>query len=225
MGTEALFFKLDVRSDEDWQALYKELSARWQRLDVLINNAGVASAGLIEHQSITDWQWLLDINVMGVVRGCHMFTPMMKRQGQGHIINIASMAGLLHAPAMSAYNVSKAGVIALSETLLVELDSFNVGVSVVCPAFVQTNLLSTMRSSVPELNKRVSGWMGSSRITADDVAKATYKALVEKEFYVLTHRKEKLAWWLKRLNPAAFHTLLKKTAARQVQRMAEQIAA
>ncbi len=223
-GTEAFFFELDVRSETHWNSLYSVIEEKWQGVDVLVNNAGVAAAGLIEDLSIDDWQWVMDINVMGVVRGCKTFAPMMKRAGSGHIINVASMAGLLHAATMSAYNVSKSSVVALSETLRVELDSWDVGVSVVCPAFFQTNLTETMRTNIPGITNTVNKWMESSNITADDVARATYQGFVEKQFFILTHRREKMLWWLKRLSPDALHRLMIKTTRKQIQRMAEKMA-
>ena len=217
-GTEAFFIKLDVTNDEDWVTVANVVFERWRSLDVLINNAGVASCGLIEDQSIDDWQWQLDINVMGVVRGCKAFVPMMKKRGQGHIVNVASMAGLLHMPTMSAYNVSKASVVALSETLLIELDNHNVGVTVVCPAFFKTNLTNTMRSAIPGIENTVNRWMSSSQITADDVAKSTFDAMFNGDFYVLTHRREKWLWWLKRMSPKALQVILKKAAKKQLKR-------
>ncbi|GAA3919944.1 SDR family oxidoreductase [Litoribacillus peritrichatus] len=223
-GCNAFFFELDVRSDEGWAELYKEVTKQWQQVDVLINNAGVAAAGLIEDLPMDDWAWLMDINVMGVVRGCKTFAPLMKHQGFGHIINVASMAGLLHAATMSAYNVSKSGVIALSETLRIELAGFNINVSVVCPAFFQTNLTATMRTNIPGVTNTVNKWMASSNVTADDVAKMTYDGMVHKRFFILTHRKEKMLWWLKRLSPEALQQLMIRTTKKQIQRMMEKMA-
>jgi NAD(P)-dependent dehydrogenase (short-subunit alcohol dehydrogenase family) len=223
-GVDAFFHRLDVTQEADWQTLHREVLSRWGQLDVIINNAGVAAAGLIEDQSIEDWRWLLDINVLGVVLGCKMFTPLMKRRNGGHIINVASMAGLLHAPSMSSYNVSKAGVVALSETLKAELSSWNIGVSVVCPAFFQTNLTNSMRTSIPGVTKTVNKWMARSSVTADDVAKATFKGMKANDFFILTHTKEKLLWWLKRLSPDLLHQLISKTSGKQIKKIMEKVA-
>lgn len=223
-GAEAFFFELDVRSDEQWQSLYNEIAQRWQGLDVLVNNAGVAANGLIEDQTMIDWQWIMDINVLGVVRGCRTFTPLMKKQGQGHIINIASMAGLIHAATMSSYNVSKAAVVALSETLRIELESSNIGVSVVCPAFFKTNLLDTMRTNIPGVKKTVDRWMNNSGISAEDVARMVYQGMAKQQFYILTHRREKMLWWLKRVSPSVLHRLMIKETRKTIKRMAQKMA-
>lgn len=220
-GSDAFFFHLDVSNEEHWKQLKEEALTHWNKVDVLINNAGVASASLLEDQSLKDWQWLLDINLTGVMLGCKTFLPHMKARDNGHIINTASMAGLLHAPCMTAYNVSKAGVVALSETLKVEVSSWNIGVSVVCPAFVQTNLTDSMRTTIPGVDKTVNRWMAQSSVTADDVAKAVFNGMTKGDFYVLTHRKEKLFWWLKRVSPAALLNLMGKTSGKQIRKIVE----
>ncbi|WP_410210435.1 SDR family NAD(P)-dependent oxidoreductase [Aquirhabdus sp.] len=106
-STEVLHRHADVTREEDLQAIADELDQRWGGLDVLINNAGVAQAGAIEDVLISDWEWILNINLLGVVRGCKVFTPIFKRQGHGHIVNIASMAGLLDVPRMASYTSPK----------------------------------------------------------------------------------------------------------------------
>src|SRR5690606_11174933 len=93
---------------------------------------------------MADWEWIIDINLKGVVRGCRAFTPMMKKQGSGQLVNIASLAAVANAPTMSSYNVTKAGVVSLSETLRHELAPYGIGVTVVCPSFFQTNLADTL---------------------------------------------------------------------------------
>src|SRR3546814_13789456 len=95
-------------------------------VDLLFNNAGVAQSGPIDETTMDDWQWIVDINLLGVVRGCRVFTPLMKTQGSGVIVNIASMAGLIHPPQMAAYNTTKAAVVALSETLKAELHRYDI---------------------------------------------------------------------------------------------------
>jgi len=222
-GTAAFFFKLDVTQESQWLALKDEVLKQWGNVDVVINNAGVAAAGLIEDQSVEDWKWLLDINVLGVALGCKTFTPLMKARNTGYLINVASMAGLLHAPSMASYNVSKAGVVALSETLKVELSSWDIGVSVVCPAFFQTNLTNTMRTTIPGVSKTINRWMEGSSVTAEDVAKEVYQGMSSHRFYVLTHTKEKLLWWLKRVSPGLLHSLISRTAGKQVRKIMEKV--
>ncbi|WP_421710580.1 SDR family NAD(P)-dependent oxidoreductase [Alcanivorax sp.] len=123
---ELQFQYLDVRDAASFNNAREWLEQNWGGLDVLVNNAGVAGAARIDRGDMADWDWIFDINVKGVVRGCKVFVPMMKRQGHGHIVNIASLAGLLHAPVMGSYNVTKAGVISLSETLRFELAPYGI---------------------------------------------------------------------------------------------------
>ena len=133
-----------------------------------MNNAGVAQAGSIETTSIDDWRWIIDINLLGVVRGCRVFTPVLKQQRSGHLVNIASMAGLLDVPFMSSYNATKAAVVSLSETLQNELHATGIGVSVVCPSFFQTNIGESLRADDPGLRKAMSKLLARSAITAAD---------------------------------------------------------
>lgn len=209
MGSDSFFFSLNVTSDEQWQALVNEVQQRWGGIDCIINNAGVAASGYIEDLPMKDWQWVMDINLMGVVRGCYYFTPIL-RKTKGRIINIASMAGLVHAPTMSAYNASKAAVVALSETLKVELIEDGVCVSVVCPAFFRTNIGSTMRSTIPNIQNSLNKLMDGSGITAADVADQVYRDSHAGKFFILTHAKERWFWRIKRFSPDYFHTLLRK---------------
>ncbi|WP_166251425.1 SDR family oxidoreductase [Marinobacter salicampi] len=218
-GGEGYFVNCDVRRLTDLEKIRDDLEARWGGLDVVVNNAGVASAGTIEDSTMTDWEWILDINVLGVVRGCKAFTPLFKRQGQGAFVNVASMAGLMLAPLMSSYNVSKAGVIALSETLSQELRGYGIRTSCVCPAFFQTNLTSTMRSDIAGIQQNVGKLMKRSTVTAEDVAEDIFRAVKQGEFWVLPHVKEKRMWILKRHAPWAFDWLMHQESKRWMKKM------
>lgn len=208
-NNDCFFQPLDVTSEEQWHEAAKVVSARWEGLDCLINNAGVASSGDIDQLPMKDFQWTMDINVMGVVKGCYVFTPMLKKS-KGTIINVASAAGLMHMPSMSAYNVSKAAVVALSETLYAELDSDGVHVSVLCPAFFKTNLTDTMRATSQGGIAIASKLMERSKIQAADVARMTYEAAENKVFYIVTHPKERRTWYLKRFFPGFYFSQMKK---------------
>ena len=206
---DCFFHPLDVTSDEQWVELQNTIASRWQRLDCIINNAGVASSGGIDDQPMKDFQWTLEVNTMGVAKGCHYFTPILKKTG-GHIVNVASMAGLIHMPTMSAYNASKAAVVALSETLSSELDSYGIRVSVVCPAFFQTNLTKTMRSSNSLGTQFASKAMEASNITADDIAAQVYKQSLAGKFLILTHPRETNIWRIKRYLPFLYMRKMKE---------------
>lgn len=213
-GAEARFINCDVRRISDLERVREALVADWGGVDIVVNNAGVAAAGKIEETTLADWEWILDINVMGVVRGCKVFTPLMKEQGSGALVNVASMAGLMLAPLMASYNVSKAGVIALSETLRQELHPSGIQVHAVCPAFFQTNLTSTMRSAIPGIQQNVGKLMERSRVTAENVADDIYKAVENGDFWVLPHAMERRLWYVKRYTPPVFDWLMSQETKR-----------
>jgi NAD(P)-dependent dehydrogenase (short-subunit alcohol dehydrogenase family) len=165
-----VYRQLDVRSDEGWEATRNWVEATWGGLDVIVNNAGVASGGRIDVASMEDWTWVIDINLLGVVRGCRTFTPMFKEQRSGVIVNTASLAGLVHAPGMSAYNAVKAGVVALSETLRHELAPWNVQVSVICPSFFRTNLAQSLQGKDVETEQAAVDLIARAPRSAEQVA-------------------------------------------------------
>lgn len=208
-GAVAWHSALDVTSDSDWQRLFDELLGQWGRVNVLVNNAGVAASGFCEETSMENWQWIIDIDLLGVVRGCHRFLPVLRREGAAgrpaFVINIASFAGFSAMPGLSAYGTAKAGVIALSEHLLTELDGSGVGVSVVCPSFVATHLLESFRSTSNDTRKTVENWMKHSPVTAEDVAEMVFSAMQKRQFLVLTHPKTRWALLFKRFWPERYY--------------------
>lgn len=208
-GTESLHCVLDVTSDSDWQAVAERVEKQWGRVNVLVNNAGVAASGLCEETSMADWQWVIDVDLMSVVRGCHRFLPGLRKLAAAgepaYVINIASFAGFSAMPGMSAYGTAKAAVIALSEHLLTELDDSGVGVSVVCPSFVNTNLLESFRGGEESTRKTVERWMQQSPVSADDVAETVFTAMQQKQFLVLTHPKTRNALLMKRFWPSRYY--------------------
>ncbi len=200
----AFYQHVDVTSEADMDAWLQAIVKIWGGLDILINNAGVATHGAIDQAPIEDWNWVLDINLLGVVRGCKAFAPLFKQQRSGQIINIASMAGLLHSPEMGSYNASKAGVVALSETLYGELNHLGIGVSVVCPGFFPTALATTARVTHPQVKESIERLFATSRISADDIAKIIFNAASDNDFYVLPHFTYRTTWWLKRFLPQLY---------------------
>lgn len=133
-GGDGFVQRCDVRDYSQLTALAQACEAKFGGVDVIVNNAGVASGGLFAELTLEDWDWQIAVNLMGVVKGCKAFLPLLERS-KGRIINVASMAALMQGPGMSNYNVAKAGVLALSESLLVELRQVEVAVHVVCPSF------------------------------------------------------------------------------------------
>jgi len=189
--------RVDVSKEQDIQ----EFSRRIDRPFLVCNNAGVSPLGAVWENSAGDWQCILGVNLWGVIHGVRAFAPRLIAQNEGHIVNTASVAGLISPPGSGAYNVTKHAVVALSESLHHDLRERNsaVGVSVLCPAYVPTGISSSERNrpaglaagSKSELTKakeaNLKKAVASGRLTADDVAKAVVAAVKDDRFYVLTH--------------------------------------
>ena len=207
-GVEAAGMNCDVSDVDSVRALDRFARERFGNVHVLCNNAGVGSGGLIaEPDDLDMWKWVIDVNLWGVIYGCKVFLPAMIEHGEGaHIVNTASMAGHASAPLMGPYNVSKYGVVALSETLSKEMlmTKSDVGVSVLCPAFVQTAIGSSRRN-MPDALKGDQGpeaagdtqsaidRMIASGIPPAEVADAVHDAIVDDTFWIITHDESKPA--------------------------------
>ena len=148
---------LDITSEADWASALAAVEERWGGLDVLVNNAGVAGGGRIELCSMDDWRWITEINLFGVVRGVQTFTPMLKAQRSGHIVNVASLAGLVHPGGMGSYNAVKAAVVAFTETCGHELAAYGVRASAVCPSYFRTNLMDSMQGQDEAIGAVIAG--------------------------------------------------------------------
>ena len=199
-GGDGFIQRCDVRDYSQLTALAQACEERLGGIDVVINNAGVASGGFFNELSLEDWDWQIAINLMGVVKGCKAFLPLLQKS-HGKIINIASMAALMQGPAMSNYNVAKAGVVALSESLLIELRDEQVGVHVVCPSFFQTNLLDSFRGPTPAMKQQVGKLLESSPISAADIAEYIHAEMAKGSFLILPHEMGRMAWAMKQKNP------------------------
>ena len=209
-GAPVLPFKLDVSSANQMEAMGAAVLARFGAPHLVFNNAGVGSGGLIWENSAKDWEWVLGVNVMGVAHGVRIFTPMMLAAAKkdptwyGHIVNTASMAGLLNAPNMGVYNVSKHAVVSLSETLYQDLSlvTDQIGASVLCPFFVTTGISKSHRNrpdaddapAKPTRSQLIGQAMsdkavGSGKVTAAEVAQKVYDAIAANQFYIYSHPK------------------------------------
>jgi NAD(P)-dependent dehydrogenase (short-subunit alcohol dehydrogenase family) len=206
--------RLDVTSDDDWAAALAWVERHWGGLDVLVNNAGVAGGGRIDVAGIDEWQWLVDVNLLGVVRGCRTFTPLFKQQRSGRIVNVASLAGLVHPAGMAPYNAVKAAVVALTETLGHELAAYGVGVTAVCPSYFRTNLMASLRCNDEALGAVVTQLVESSPFTADDIAAAVLAGLDAGDELVLPDAAARAAYDLKRRDRAAYDAQMRRQAAR-----------
>jgi NAD(P)-dependent dehydrogenase (short-subunit alcohol dehydrogenase family) len=179
-------------------------------VDLIVNNAGVAVGGRIGEVPIDDWRWILGINLWGVIHGCHVFVPRLRRQRSGHVINVASAAGLVHLERMGPYNVTKAGVVALSETLASELRGEGVGVSVLCPSLFRTNIWHTSRVRDPEARRLGDVWNARARRSADDVASAALEGARAGQLHLVPHADGRWLWRLKRVTPDGFQALAER---------------
>lgn len=171
---------------------------------LLINNAGVGIGGKFEEVSLEDWQWCMHVNLWGVIHGCHYFVPKFKQQGYGAIINVASAAGYTAAPEMTAYNVTKSSVLALSETLSAELRKDNIRVNVLCPTLVPTNIMKNGRLPQHYAGLADDLLMNHAFTTSDQVAIKTLNSLDAGKLYTIPQPDAKLFWWLKRASPSLY---------------------
>jgi NAD(P)-dependent dehydrogenase (short-subunit alcohol dehydrogenase family) len=210
----AAYLPLDVRSDEAWAAALAHVRETWGGLDLLVNNAGVAAGGRIDVATMDEWRWIVDINLLGVVRGCRTFTPLFKEQRRGHIVNTASLAGLVHAPGMAAYNTVKAGVVALSETLSHELAPHGIDVSVVCPSFFRTNLGASFQGADTEMEAAGKKMVSGSKRSAEQVAAIVVRGIDARRDVILTDRDGQIAWRAKRFARPAYTAVMKGAAKR-----------
>ena len=212
-GGDGFTQRCDVRDYSQLTALAQACEEKLGGIDIIVNNAGVASGGFFEELSLEDWDWQIAINLMGVVKGCKAFLPLLQRS-KGRIVNVASMAALMQGPAMSNYNVAKAGVVALSESLLIELQDEGVSVHVVCPSFFQTNLLDSFRGPTPAMKQQVGKLLESSPISAADIAEYIHAEVAKGEFMILPHEEGRMAWQIKRQNPQALYDEMAKMSVR-----------
>lgn len=197
-GGEPLPLVMEVTNPDDFDRAAEQVQAAWGGLDVLINNAGIAGTGQFEDVSLQDWRNMLDTNLMSVVYGCRAFLPLFRQAGGGHIVNVASAAGLYCAPGMIHYNVAKAGAIAVSETLRAELAPVNIGVTVSCAEFFQSGLLDAGKASSAgggdHMQARARADIASSTYSSDDIARYTVISIARRELYSLPMPETRLGW-------------------------------
>lgn len=212
------YLSLDVRSQQDWDAALAHVRETWGGLDLLVNNAGVATGGRIEVEAMADWERVVDINLLGPARGCHTFTPLLKEQRSGHIVNVASLAGLVHGPGMSSYNATKAGVVALSETLGFELKPWGIAVSVVCPAFFRTNLHQSFAGKDTAMQEAGVRLITQAGAGADDVARVVLDGIEKRKPIILTDRMGRQAYFGKRFARPLYDRMMTGQAAKLARR-------
>jgi NAD(P)-dependent dehydrogenase (short-subunit alcohol dehydrogenase family) len=200
-GVAALAMNLDVSKAEEVEAFAQLIDKELGGAHVVCNNAGVSPLGAAWETSLGDWQWILGVNLWGVIHGVKSFVPRLIERNEGHVVNTASVAGIINPPGSGAYNVTKHAVVALSETLHHDLRerASAVGVSVLCPAYVPTGIADSERNRPTGLEPTVKSTetlareamlkkaVASGRLSADDIARAVVRAVKEERFYILTH--------------------------------------
>jgi NAD(P)-dependent dehydrogenase (short-subunit alcohol dehydrogenase family) len=203
---------LDITSDDDWAAALEWVRENWGGLDVLVNNAGVAGGGRIDLCTMDEWRWITEINLFGVVRGTKTFVPMFKEQRSGHIVNVASLAGLVHPGGMGSYNAVKAAVVAFTETAGHELASFGVRASAVCPSYFRTNLIESLQGHDEKVGKVIGNLVASSKVTADDIAVAVLEGMAKGEDVIVPDEAARFAYYLKWADRPAYDDMMRKQA-------------
>src|SRR5438067_5626205 len=200
-GVRALAMKLDVARAQDVEAFAALIDRQLGGAHLVCNNAGVSPLGAAWETSLGDWQWILGVNLWGVIHGMKSFVPRLLARNEGHVVNTASVAGIINPPGCGAYNVTKHAVVALTETLYHDLRERGcaVGVSLLCPAYVPTGIADSERNRPAGLEptaksketlareQMLKKAVASGRLSADDVARAVVQAVKEERFYILTH--------------------------------------
>ncbi|MCW3088929.1 MAG: Short-chain dehydrogenase [Sediminibacterium sp.] len=209
LGGRPLLFPLDVSDKDQYRQVAADFLQQAGGIDLLFNNAGVGDGGSFEEYALENYEWMVGINQMGVVYGCYYFIPAMKKQRSGHILNTASAAAIGCAPTMGAYNMTKAAVVAISETLYGELMDHNIQVSCIQPTYFRTNVIQHARGG--ELVKKATQmFIDKSGLEADEVAQEILTRAGKKELYIILPKDARKMWLLKRLAPTWFRKKVKE---------------
>lgn len=207
----ATAMRCDVSKPEDIAALCAAVEGP---IDLVVNNAGVACGGLIGETPLSDWHRVIDVDLWGVIYGCHTFAPRLRKQGRGHFLNVASTAGVAHLPGMAAYNVAKAGVIALCNTLAGELSGTGVGVTALCPTFFKTNIVRDATFMDDKSRARAASMIRNGK-TAEQVARAALRAVQRNQRFCFPAADAQFAWRLERFLPGTIATIAGRVLARE----------
>ena len=202
-GATSLSRVLNVTRPEELEAARDDVEQAWGGVDLVFNNAGIAVAGELNEVSLQDWQRVIEVDLWGAIHGCRVFAPLLQRQGAGHIINTASSAGILSAPEMAPYNVAKAGVISLSETLKVELGRDGIGVTVICPTVFSSGLGASFGQATAG-ERMLQKQLDQSKVPAAEIVRDTISAIERQRLYVISQPDGRWGWRMKRWLPEFF---------------------
>jgi len=208
-GRRALGLRIDVADAGQVEAMIDSTLQEYGRIDILMNNAGVALAGEMRHLALKDWEWIMGINLWGAIYGIHYAPPHMIQQGSGYIVNVASSAGLIASPGMSAYTTTKFGLVGLSEVLFNEVRRHGIGVTVVCPGFVRTPIFS--KTEVRGIKdddqaRKVPPFIG---ITQETCARNIVEAVRKNKPLIIPGPEMKFLYGCKRFAPGIYKGLIK----------------
>ncbi|MEW6440533.1 MAG: SDR family NAD(P)-dependent oxidoreductase [bacterium] len=200
LGRKVLAERSDVARREEVESLSKRVFEEVGHVDILMNNAGVGLAAEIKDMELSDWEWILGINLWGAIHTLHYFLPHMVDRRSGHIVNVASGAGLVGLPVSGAYSVTKFGLVGLSEVLRTELERFHIGVTAVCPGVVKTNIFNATRTRKfrPEVTQ-LPDYVGT---TPERAAQHIVRAIRKNQAVLVLTPFAKVSYALKRISPA-----------------------
>lgn len=218
VGGKSIIFPLDVSDRNEYVRVAQTFLQQTGGIDILINNAGVGDGGNFEDYPLDDWERMVRINQMGVVYGCHLFIPTFRKQQFGHIINIASIAGVSCAPQMGAYNMTKAAVIAISETLYGELMDDHIHVSCIMPSYFKTNIAQGVRGG-ERIKKITQTFVERSGFEATEIAQEILVRAGKGELYILLPKAARKIWFMKRLMPTRLRWIVKEKYLNAISRI------
>lgn len=223
-GGTSVSYVFDVSKRDEYQKIAEDYLQKAGGIDLLFNNAGVGDGGAFEEYSLDNWEWMIGINQMSVIYGCHFFIPAFKQQKSGHILNTASFAAVACPPEMGAYNTTKAAVVAISETLYCELMDYNVGVSCIQPSYFKTNIDQSARGG-EKIKVATKIFMKKSGLEADDVAKEILTRAGDGELYIILPKSARTAYLMKRIAPTWFRKKVKTSFYDVINKISKKIQA
>lgn len=209
------YLPLDVTSDDAWEAASLAVTT----LDILVCNAGIAVGGSIEATSMETWQRAVDINLLGIVRGCRAFVPKLPRGGQ--VVITASAAGLIHGPFMSTYNATKAGAVAIAETLDAELRPRGITTSVICPQFFQSGLADSLTGDDEQADSMARALLSRTHLTSELIARRAHKGIAARRLVITPDAGATFAWFSKRYSRMPYLAVVRAVGRRIDKRNAE----
>ncbi|OFW55494.1 MAG: hypothetical protein A2W01_05250 [Candidatus Solincola sediminis] len=211
-GSRSLIKRVDVASREQMEAMAAEVLSDWGRVDILVNNAGVGCGGELANIPIDDLEWIVGINLMGELYGTRLFLPHMIERGEGYIVNIASLSGLVLLPFHIAYTTTKFGLTGFSTALWAETRRHGIGVSVVCPGAISTNITEGMRMHVNEKQGRSTAkferMLQEKGIDPEEAGRLILEAVARRKFLILLGKEAYIMYYLTRLFPGLMRRLV-----------------